>query len=216
MSYVPLIFLIEESDRWAGWSGGEWREAPAIFRELREIGKKKNHKWVEREQYCSITGYLLKKMTDGPYASMIICAHIFWWGEKNKQTSQKTRMPLQVMSQRGWWAVRREISPLLRTHGPLRSLWKTVTEITAKPIAVLKCFLERWLSTENQHQMLHLAERLRGSYASDCCVTLPKGFCQSLTDLHQQHQFQSCFAFCRLSVCLQNLIDSYKDVLISS
>lgn len=110
---------------------------------------------------------------------------------------------------------RREISPLLRTHGPLRSLWKTVMEITAKPIAAPKCLLERWLSSENQHQMLHLAKRLRGSYTSDCCVMLPKGFCQYLTDLHQQHQFQSCFAFCHLSVCLQNLIDSYKDVLIS-
>lgn len=42
-----------------------------------------------------------EKMTDRPYASMIICAHISWWGKKTKQTSQKTRMALQVMSQRG-------------------------------------------------------------------------------------------------------------------
>lgn len=113
MSYVPLIFPIEESDRWAGWSGGEWREAPAILRELREIGKKNKktkNTQVGREGTVLLYYWIpSEKVTDRPYASMIICAHISWWGKKNKHASQKRRMALQVMSQRGWWAVRKKM-----------------------------------------------------------------------------------------------------------
>lgn len=96
MSYVPLIFPVEESDRWAGWSGGEWREAPAILRELREIGKKKKKKnkttQVGREGTVLLYYWIpSEKVTDRPYASMIICAHISWWGKKKQTYISKTK-----------------------------------------------------------------------------------------------------------------------------
>jgi len=66
---------------------------------LREIGKKKSQ--VGGEGTVLLYYWIpSEKMTDRPYASMIIRTHSFWW-EKNKQTAQKTRMALQVMSQRG-------------------------------------------------------------------------------------------------------------------